>query len=465
VELLYYVRALRRRWIVLAASVLLALIAAALVTARTSPQYAVSTTLIVSAPGDSGNTQSAYQALLLSQQRVKSYAALMRSRGVTAGVAKSLNNGLTAEDVQNRITAEAVPDTVLLRATVRDRSPALAMEIANTLGTEFSHYVDKLEQPPTAAHSVVKITVADDADLPTTPVSPRPIRNLGLGLVLGLIVGAIAAVLQEIMDTSVRSAQALREMTGSTTLGVIDFDRSAGRQPLTVRDDGHSARAETFRSLRTNLRFAGAGELPRSVAIAASVPEEGTTTIACNLAIALAEADWRVILVDTDLRRPRVADYLGIEATTGLTSVLTNGVAVKDVLRKWGPGSLSVLPSGPIPPNPSELLGSQKMLRTLGELEQKADIVIFDTPPLLAVTDAAVLARFCAGALLVTRFGRTRQEQVTQAVERLTMVDARLLGSVLNFAKPETGLPPTFGVPRLTAPADRRSLVVLGERT
>jgi non-specific protein-tyrosine kinase len=105
------------------------------------------------------------------------------------------------------------------------------------------------------------------------------------------------------------------------------------------------------------------------------------------------------------------------------------------------------------------------MLRTLGELEQKADIVIFDAPPLLSVTDAAILARLCAGALLVTRFGRTRQEQVAQAVERLTMVDARLLGSVLNFAKPESGTPPTFGVPRLAVPADRRSLAVLGERS
>ena len=424
----------------------------------------MSTTLIVSAPGDTANTASAYQALLLSQERVKSYAELMRSRGVTAGVAKTLSNGLTAEDLRERITVEAVPGTVLLRATVTDRSAALAMEIANTLGTEFSRYVGKLEQPATAAHPAVRITVADDADLPTAPVSPRPLRNLAIGLVIGLVIGVIAAVLQEILDTSVRSVQVLREVTGRVTLGALGFDRGAGKRPLTMRDDSHSPHAEAFRSLRTNLRYAGAGKLPRSVVITGSVPEEGTTTVACNLAIALADAGWKVVLVDADLRRPRVADYLGIEATRGLTSVLASGDAVEDVLRPWS-DSLSVLPGGPIPPDPSSLLGSKKMVRTLAKLELAADIVIFDTPPLLSATDAAILARAGTGALLVTRFGRTRQDQVAQAVERLTVVGADLLGSVLNFTRAQNAAPPTFRVPFPATSAERRSLTVLDERS
>jgi len=462
-EMLHYLRVLRRRWMILAASVLFALTSAALVTARTTPQYAASITLIVSAPEGGGNVTTAYQAVLLSQQRVKSYAELIRSQSVTTRVANRLNDGVTAEELQQRITAQAVPDTVLLRATVTDPSAAHATQVADTLGAEFSRYVDGLERPGSPAHPGVKITVADGAVLPTVPVSPRPVRNLGVGLVIGLIIGAIGATLREVTDTSVRSVQVLRELTGSVTLAAIGMDRGAGSRPIVRGDFADPARTEAFRSLRTNLLFAGAGAPPRSVAVTSSVAEEGTTTIACNLAIALAEAGARVILVDADLRRPRIADYLGIEAPTGLTNVLSDGTAIADVLRPWGPGSLRVLPAGPVPPGPSELLVAPRFLATLRELEGQADIVLFDAPPLLAVSDAAIIARGCAGAMLVTRQGRTSEEQVVQAVERLTVVQAALLGTVLNFAQPASRTPIPLRVPRQATPADRARVTAMGE--
>ncbi len=461
VEKLYYLRVLQRRWMVVVASVLFALISAALVTARTTPQYAASITLIVSAPEQSGNLTNAYQAVLLSQQRVKSYAALMRSQGVTAGVARRLGDGVTAEELQQRITAQALPDSVLLRATVTDPSAAHAVQVADTLGAEFSHYADGLERSGGSAHPTVKIMVADQAVLPTAPVSPRPIRNLGVGLVIGLVVGAVGAVLRDRTDTSVRSARVLSDLTASPTLAAIDLDRRAAKHPLTMRDDAGSAHAEAFRSLRTTLQFGGAGDLPRSVTVAGSAAEEGTTTIACNLAMALAESGARVILVDADLRRPRIGDYLGIGEAAGLTSVLSEGMAVKDVLRSWGSGSLSVLPSGPIPPNPSELLASRTFRATLRRLEGEADIVIFDAPPLLGVCDAAILARRCAGAILVTRYGRTCEEQVVQAAERLAAVNARLLGTVLNFVHRAGRAPLAVRVPRPAA--GRQRVTAMGE--
>lgn len=462
-ELLYYARALRRHWILLAASVMFALTAAALVTARTSPRYAASITLIVSAPEDDGTVSSAYQAALLSQQRVKSYAALMQSRGVAARVADSLRDGVTAGDLERRISAHAVPDTILLRATVTDTSPAMAMRIANTLGTEFSRYVDRLERPVAEARPAVRITMADDAELPAAPVSPRPLYNLGLGLVIGLVAGAAAAVLREVLDSSVTSAQALRDAAGSATLGVIELDRGTGRRPLVMRDNADSPQAEAFRSLRTNLWFAGAGDPPRSVAISSAVPGEGKSVIACNLAITLAQAGSRVILVDADLRQPCVAAHFGIMGTSGLTSVLVDGKPLEDVLRPWGSGSLLVLPSGPVPHNPSELLASGNMLRTLTELRERADIVIVDTPALLTVADAAILARECGGTLLVARCGSTRREQVAQAAERLTTVHADVLGTVLNFAPPAKSGPVGLRAPRPAGHAARWP-AAMGER-
>ena len=453
-ELLYYLRLLCRRWVLLATSVFLALVVAALVTVRMSPQYAASITLIVSAPDD-GNAAAAYQAVLSSQERAKSYAKLIRSRSVTSEVARVLGNGVTPEELQRRITAQAVPDTILLRATVTDTSPALAMQIGHTLGIEFSRYVAGLEQPTPKNRPGVRISVADDADLPTAPVSPKPLVNLGLGLVIGLVVGTAIAVLRDLTDTSVRSVQSLREATGSAALGVIGLDRRFGEQGSPVVRGG-SPLTEAFRRLRTNLRYAGGDGLPPSMVVTSAVSEEGKSMVACNLALSLAEAGWKVVLVDADLRGTGISARLEIEGGAGLSSVLAGDRKVGEALQKWG--QVSVLSSGPAARDASELLASSKMSSILRELEREADIVLLDTPALLSTTDAAVLARACTGTLLVTRHGRTRREDVIQAVEQLRTVRARLLGTVLSFAQPGGRTPAGHEMPRLPHPADRRSL-------
>jgi non-specific protein-tyrosine kinase len=257
--------------------------------------------------------------------------------------------------------------------------------------------------------------------------------NLGLGLVIGLILGAVAAVLRDLADTTVRSVRSLRELTGSSALGVIDLDRRLGEHSFIVRSGGDSPQAEALRLLRTHLRFAGGGDLPRSLVVTSAVSGEGKSTIACNLAVSLAENGWNVVLVDADPRHSRLGEYLGLTESPGLTSVIADDRPVEEAFQRWGPGSLSVLPSGPLTHNPSELLASRRMRTILRELEERADIVLIDTPPLLSATDAAILARQCTGALLVTRCGRTRREQVVQAVERLDTVQAGLLGAVLSF--------------------------------
>jgi capsular exopolysaccharide synthesis family protein len=450
-ELLYYVRLAGRRWILLATSVLLALVVAALTTARMSPRYAASITLVVAVPDD-GNATAAYQSVLSSQERAKSYAKLIRGRSVAAEVAKALGNGFTAKEVRQRISAQAVPDTVLLRATVTDGSPAQAMQIAHTLGLQFARYVAGLERPTVKGRPGARITVADDADLPTVPVSPRPLLNLGLGLVAGLIAGTVAAVLRELTDTAVRSAASLREAAGRPALGVIGVDRS-----LVIRGD--SPQAEAFRLLGANLRFAG-DEPPRSVVVTSPLPEEGKSMVACNLAVALAESGLRVVLADADLRGSRLADGLGVENSAGLSDVLSDGRALEEVLQRWGPESLFVLPSGTGSRNPSALLTSPRMASLLRELEQRADIVLFDAPAVLSATDAAILARRCTGALLVARYGRTRRERLAETVERLETVQASVLGTVLGFV-------PTAGrklagheLLRLPGPAGRRDPVM-----
>ena len=194
-----------------------------------------------------------------------------------------------------------------------------------------------------------------------------------------------------------------------------------------------ASRAEAFRQLRTNLQFVDIEHPLRSVVVTSSVPGEGKSTTTCNLAITLAQAGLQVILVEGDLRRPRIADYMGMERAVGLTSVLLGRTQLDDALQAWGDGALQVLASGPLPPNSSELLGSQGMQDLLRELENRADIVLIDAPPLLPVTDAAVLGTLTSGLVMLIRSNQTRREQVARAVATVNAVGATLLGGVLNM--------------------------------
>lgn len=435
-DLVYYVRLARRNLLLILASLVIALGAAYVVTANTPPMYEASISLLVSAQNNKGSTETAYQAVLLSQERVKSYANLLTSRRVLEQLVGS--DGV--HTLQDHVRAEAVPETVLLRATVSDTNPARARALADALGTTFTRLIDELERPTPFSAATVRVTVVDHAELPTAPVSPRPAINFGLAVLLSLLVSAATIVLRDRLDTTIKSSEAMQEISNSPTLGIISFERDARKHPLIVRTGGGgSVRAEAFRSLRTNLQFIGVDKQPKSLVVTSSLPGEGKSSTASNLAIALTQAGWRVLLVDADLRRPRIPEYLGIEGGVGLTDVLIGRAELGDVVQLWGPNGLCVLPSGPVPPNPSELLGSQQMKHVVKRLSDDYDMVIIDAPPLLPVTDAAALAAVCDGALLVARYAKSRREHLVRATNLLASVNARVLGTVLNFAPTRGG--------------------------
>ncbi|WP_162795102.1 polysaccharide biosynthesis tyrosine autokinase [Nonomuraea lactucae] len=428
-DLLYYVRLARRNWLLILLSLVIGVTGAVTVTVNTPPKYVAATSMLVSGHDREGSLSTAYQAGMLSAQRVQSYATLLSSRRVVSQIA-------APEDirrVQSSITAEVVPGTVLLRAAVTDTDPVRAAQLANTLGARFTELIDQIERPTPRSHSTIKITVVDEAEVPTVPVSPRPLFNLMFGVLIALLVALATLVLRDRLDTTVKSTHALQEMSKSSTLGIIGYERDARRHPLIVRRKGRSSRAEAFRSLRTNLQFIGVDRQPKSLVITSCLPNEGKSSTSANLAITLVQAGWRVILVDGDLRRPRIPDYLGIEGGVGLTDVLIGRARLDEVVQAWGEPRMSVLPSGQIPPNPSELLASQGMRQLLGQLTDEYDMVIIDAPPLLPVTDAATLAAVCDGTMLVARYGKTRQEHIERGTELLSSINARIVGTVLNF--------------------------------
>ena len=270
------------------------------------------------------------------------------------------------------------------------------------------------------------------AEVPGSPISPRTRLNLLLGLLLGGLIGVGIAVLRHTLDTSVKSSEALEEAADSTPLGTVIYDPDAGASPLvTLRG---TPRAEAFRTIRTNLQYVDVDNPPRSVVVTSSLPGEGKSTTACNLAIAVAQAGAKVLLLEADLRRPKVAEYLGVDGSRGLTDVLIGKAPLDSTIIHWNRGMMDFLPAGAIPPNPSELLGSRHMADLLKYLRSRYNVVIIDAPPLLPVTDAAILATVVDGAILVAKYGSTTSEQVADSADALRQVNARILGTVLNFA-------------------------------
>ncbi|SCL35509.1 capsular exopolysaccharide family [Micromonospora nigra] len=432
-DLYRQLRLVRRHWWIVLVTLMVALGTTALVTIRSEPRYVASVTFFVTTPSE--GVAAAYQGGLFLQQRIKSYADLLVSDRLAQSVVAEGQVGLTAEQIQGRVSTSTETGTVLLRASVTDTDQTRALKLTELLSAKFVDLVQKVETPPSGEPGPIKIEIVSGPRVSASPVSPQPLRNFTIGGLLGLVAGVALAVLRGMADVRLRDAAGLQRVTGSPLLGEIPLDTAARTAPLIVGEAATSARAEAVRKLRTNLRFVDVHEPARVIAVTSALQGEGKTTMSCNLAIALAEAGWRVLLVDADLRRPKVADYLGLDGGVGLTDVLVGDVQVGDVVQRWGDKSLLVLPSGSTPPNPSELLGSKAMADLLLGLRESADIVIIDTAPLLAVTDGVVVAVQSDGALLVSQQGRTSRTQVAAAARALHAVSVRLLGCVLNMAK------------------------------
>lgn len=432
-ELRDYLRVLRRRWLLIVVTTLAALLAAGAFTALATPQYTSTTQLFVSTQDGSGD--GAYQGGLFSAQRVTSYADLVtKSTDLASSVVDSLELDETPAEVRGQVSAAVVPDTVNLQITVIDPEPRAAQAKAQAYAEALVDLIRRLETPEQeGAAAPIKATIVDPASLSTSQVSPNPVRNLGLGLFLGLLLGVAIAVVRDLLDTRIKSAGDLDGVVDAPALGSIGYDATATKTPLISDLPPHSPRAEAFRVLRTNLQFVDIDSRQKVFVITSSVPDEGKTTTSINLALSLAQAGVRTVLVEGDLRRPKAPARLGLDAAVGVTSVLVGSVAVEDALQQHADTGLSFLASGAVPPNPAELLQSNAMSELLADLRSRFDVVIIDAPPLLPVTDATLLASKADGAILVVRHGKATKEQVRQSVARLEHVGARLLGTVSNM--------------------------------
>lgn len=426
-----YLRVLRRSWVLIAAFTAAGLLISGGAVLLTKPSYTANTQLFV-AIQNSGTVQELQQGNIFTQARVQSYVKTVETPLVLQPAIDSLGLDVTAQDLATHIKATNDVNTVLITIAATDSSPVQAAAIAQAVSDSLVTAVDSLEKPRIGGESPVRLSVVTPAVAPSTPSAPNARLILILGLILGLLAGVALAVLRALLDTRLRGEADVRRVSDAPILGGIAFDTDASTSPLLSQISSQSPRAESFRQLRTNLQFANISGAAKSVLITSSLPGEGKSTIATNLAIALAKGGQSVCLIDADLRRPMVNEYLGLDRNAGLTSALIGTADVEDLLQAWGEDQLYVLTSGQIPPNPSELLGSAQMTALLERLEQTFDIVIIDAPPLLPVTDAAVLGQSVGGVMLIAGVQKVRRQDLERSLNALSMVGVDILGVVLN---------------------------------
>jgi receptor protein-tyrosine kinase len=433
----------RARWWLITATLVAGVLAAVVVSLLMLPHYMAKTQLFVSTT-DNASTSDVLTGSQFSQQRVASYARLLTGEELARRVADRLDVAMSPSDLAKEIRATALQDTVLLDVTVTDPSPKRAQAIAQAVGREFSVMVAQLETPEGSDASPVKVTVTDQPELPDRPSSPKMLRNIALGAVLGLLAGVVAALTLARLDRSVKDGEEASELARAPVIGTILKDQGLEKRH-TIERTGDSRSAEDYRQLRNNLQFLRVDDPPRVIMVSSALPSQGKTTLVVNLSLTLADAGQRVVIVEADLRRPKVTAYMGLVSGVGLTNVLTGTADLDEVVQNYDEDGVSVVASGPTPPNPGELLASSNMQALLGKLRGRFDYVLVDAPPLLPVADASGLAAHVDGVLLSVRFGDTRKEQLHQAAVTVERVGGTTLGLVLNIVPPKAAAAAAYG--------------------
>ena len=424
---------LRKRWVSILLITMLAVAGATSLTLLATPIYQAKSQVFVSVSTEaSTSTSDLLQGSTFTQNQVTSYTGVVTSPRVLIPVIARLGLHTTPDQPATSITADSPLNTVLINITVTNVSPRMASDIANATAESLGTQVTALEKPAGSQPSPVHVSTIRAASVPTAPATPNKKLNLALGLLIGLALGVGLAILREVLDTKVRSEADVQKVTDASVIARIGYDDDASLHPLIVHSSPHSQRSEAFRRLRTNLQFLDIADRPKTIVVTSSLSGEGKSTTAINLAIMLADAGSKVALVDADLRLPSVAEYMGLEGEVGLTTVLIGQVDLQEAIQPWGDHNLHVLTSGEVPPNPSELLGSRSMANLLEQLTSQFDIVLIDTPPLIPVTDAAILAKITSCALVVAAADRLHRQRLAYGLGSLEDVGARVFGVVLN---------------------------------
>lgn len=434
-ELRDYLRGLRRHWI---AILLLAALGVGVGygwTLLQTPVYEASASGFVA----SRQTEDVSMSTVgdsLARSKVQSYLDIAGWRVVAEHAIDELGLDTTPEELVTQVSVTNTQDTVILKIAARGPTPIEARDLAEAWIRGMVAAIDEIEGTGVPGSSPVTIIPGDSASLPSSPIFPDVTTALLVGGVLGLGFGVAFALIRTVSDRRIRVTDDVEARTGLAVVGSIpvveQFTEGRRLLPPPGNDHDEFAVREALRVVRTNLQFMDVDHPPRTIVITSPLPGDGKSAMASNIAMTLAASGKNVVLIDGDLRRSTVADTMGLPAGAGLTDVLAGRADLIDVLQR-SPQSqnLLVLTAGSVPPNPSEVLGSERMSKLLADLSRHATVII-DAPPILPVTDAAVLGHQADGVLLVVSVGKTTYDLVEKSQDALTKARGRILGLVLN---------------------------------
>ena len=426
-ELSEHLAMVKRWWWLLIAGAAIAGLAAFLVTRTITPTYSASATLLVDLTQQPGTV--VYNDILASERLTKTYRELITQRPVLEGV---LSGGefpdLSVGDLRENLDVSITRDTQLLKISATDEDPDQAARLANAVATTFVAQQNLLSVTRSGTVSIV-----ESAERLNSPVSPNLRLNILLAVAVGFILAGGLALGLEYLDDTVKTPDDVKAVAGLPILGEVGRWRGHKDEIHLIKRGEGVAEREAYGMLRTNVRFSTLGKAVKVLLITSANAAEGKSTTAANLAAAVAETGKKVALVDADLRRPSLHRAFGLENYTGLTTALLKDTPVLgDVFRPAPYASLLLMTSGPLPPNPAELLDWDGFDALLERLKRHVDLVVLDSPPVLAVADARILAAKADATILVIDSGRTRAGAVRKALQALTTANATVLGVVLN---------------------------------
>lgn len=425
------------------------------------------------------------------ERSLQTQVQLVQMRPLLENTIRRLDLKMTPEDLSEQLVVTSVGQTNIIRVVARHSDAQTAAAIANTVAEEFVSWSQEARRESIKAASAevesrleqareqilelgrriqdegksdeldaalqiatgsyvtlaekleqLKINeqletgsgrVVSPAATPADPVEPNPLRNAAIGIVVGLVFGLSMAFINEYMDDTVKSSAQAEEIFGAPVIGVVPEEKlrkDEGRR-LSVVSDPSSPVAEAYRALRNSLDFINFQQDIKTIVVASAAPGEGKSTVAANLGVSLAQAGKKVVIVECDFRRPTAAQFFRVSHTIGLSDVLSGAQPVKAALQRPGDENVLVLTAGKLPPNPGELLSSPRMGELIETLEEWADWVVLDTPPLLAVADGAAVTRWADGVLMVMKGSSSSRDAARKAAEILTNVGARVIGGVI----------------------------------
>lgn len=439
-ELRDYLRGLRRHWLAIFLMTAIGLGAGYGWTLLQTPVYTAGASgYVVSKQTEDIGISSIGDNL--ARSRVQSYLDIAGWRAVADNAIEELGLTTTPEELVTRVSVTNPDDTVIMKIAAEAPTPEGARDLAEAWINAMIVEIDKIEGDGSQGSAPVTVIAGDSASLPSSPTFPDLQTALLVGGILGLGFGIAFAMIRTVSDRRIRTAEDAEQKTGVAVVGTIPLVPGLDAENRLIGPDegiggkgGTFAVSEALRALRTNLQFMDVDHPPKTIVVTSPLPGDGKSTIACNLALTLAAAGTTVVLVDGDLRRSMVATTMGLPGGAGLSDVLAGRATLVEVLQRTPKSSnLLVLAAGSVPPNPSEVLGSERMHGLLADLTKHATVII-DAPPLLPVTDGAVLTHQADGALIVVTLGKTTHDLLDKALDTLQKARGRALGIVLNKA-------------------------------